>query len=963
MAFDAFLSYSHAGDGRLAPALQRAMQRLAKPWYRARALRVFRDESALSANPHLWSSIQDALDESDWFVLLASPEAAASEWVDRELRHWLATKRADRILAAVTDGTWQWDNREHRLLGTAVPTAIREVFSDEPRHVDLRWARVDTDLDLRSSRFRDVAAQLAAPVHGIAKDDLESEDVRLHRHARRLARGAGTVLVLLVVLSLSLGAFAWQQRGQARSAAATARREADAVRRDDAKVRRAADAVKRAADAVIARSLAADSLAALHAGRNDLALLLAVEAERARSDVTSAGTLVSALVDQPMLDRQLHGLSKTTTPLGFSPDGRFFAATGDHVRIWDLRSGQPLAHEPVTSNGQFADSGRLFVGTSTAGIAVWDLATGRVIQHLPTVGATWATAAAASVLASDASDGTLDVWNLRTGVRLASIATGLPSSGLGWSAWPGLAPGIALSADGTTVALASTALTAGNSVVHVQAWNVATGSALGSGCTDTSAGPTLFEPTLLSVEVLPDDRTVRTVRSDRNNETGALFGQCDAGSGRLTLRPSNLGLTESIAGVSPDEHTIAVRDGATIQLVRAVDGAAVGRPVRAPYGGWMVPMSGTVTFSPDGRYFAASEFGGDVRIWRTAPQTRLEGSTDLGSDVAQTLSSNAGEMAVTNGGDVVDLTTTKTVTHFANFTPINAATSLPLSVAAISTDGRTVAALTANALTVFDRQTNRSRTEQVRISCSRGVDALGISQRLAIVGCLSEGVIQTIDLSTSPWQTGAPVTIGPWPTGLTFSSDGRALAVTGDVGCCGGLQLVDIAGTQLKPEAPILDRGVSGSFTPDSRAYVLARGNGEIDRLAVGSRNGASTVVALPGAGAQGVLGVSRDGRILATAGTGTGIGLWDLQARQLVANIPVPDLSILGAQANFELSALVIDGYLPSSNRRRLDRFEFSPAAWEQDACTIADRNLTQSEWTQFLPGVPYHKTCPALP
>ena len=53
MAFDAFMSYSHAADGRLAPALQRAMQRLAKPWYRVRALRVFRDETALLANPHL----------------------------------------------------------------------------------------------------------------------------------------------------------------------------------------------------------------------------------------------------------------------------------------------------------------------------------------------------------------------------------------------------------------------------------------------------------------------------------------------------------------------------------------------------------------------------------------------------------------------------------------------------------------------------------------------------------------------------------------------------------------------------------------------------------------------------------------------------------------------------------------------------------------------------------------------
>src|SRR5438128_12506683 len=90
MAFDAFISYSHAADGRLAPALQRAIQRLAKPWYRARALRVFRDESALSANPHLWASIQTALDESEWFILLASEEAASSEWVNPELEHWLA---------------------------------------------------------------------------------------------------------------------------------------------------------------------------------------------------------------------------------------------------------------------------------------------------------------------------------------------------------------------------------------------------------------------------------------------------------------------------------------------------------------------------------------------------------------------------------------------------------------------------------------------------------------------------------------------------------------------------------------------------------------------------------------------------------------------------------------------------------------------------------------------------------
>ena len=45
MGYDGFISYSHAGDGRLAPALQEGLQRLAKRWNSRRALRVFRDET------------------------------------------------------------------------------------------------------------------------------------------------------------------------------------------------------------------------------------------------------------------------------------------------------------------------------------------------------------------------------------------------------------------------------------------------------------------------------------------------------------------------------------------------------------------------------------------------------------------------------------------------------------------------------------------------------------------------------------------------------------------------------------------------------------------------------------------------------------------------------------------------------------------------------------------------------
>ena len=62
--YDGFISYSHAADDLLAPRLQAGLQRFAKPWWKRRALRIFRDESSLSANPHLWSSITDALDKS-----------------------------------------------------------------------------------------------------------------------------------------------------------------------------------------------------------------------------------------------------------------------------------------------------------------------------------------------------------------------------------------------------------------------------------------------------------------------------------------------------------------------------------------------------------------------------------------------------------------------------------------------------------------------------------------------------------------------------------------------------------------------------------------------------------------------------------------------------------------------------------------------------------------------------------
>jgi len=227
MTFNGFISYSHAADGRLAPAIQRGLHRLAKPWHRRRALWIFRDQTGLAVTPGLWSSIQTALDGSDYFLLLASPEAARSPWVNREIEHWIAGKSADRILPVVTDGEWAWDNDRGDFTegSTAVPPSLRGVFTEEPFFLDLRWARGSEHLSLQHSRFRDAIAQLAAPMHGVSKDELEGEDVRQHRRARRLLSVAAVTLLVLTVLASVTGVSAVRNAERARNNAAEALRQ------------------------------------------------------------------------------------------------------------------------------------------------------------------------------------------------------------------------------------------------------------------------------------------------------------------------------------------------------------------------------------------------------------------------------------------------------------------------------------------------------------------------------------------------------------------------------------------------------------------------------------------------------------------------------------------------------------------------------------------------------------------
>lgn len=313
VTFDGFISYSHAADDLLAPRLQAGLQKFAKPWWKRRAVRIFRDESSLAANPHLWSSITEALDDSSWFVLLLSQDAASSEWVGKEIEHWIANRPADRILPVVTDGEFTWENGD--VTGTSVPPALQGVFGEEPRWVDLRFARDEEQLDLQNPDFSAAVADIAATIRGVPKDELASEEVKQHR---RTVRTAWAAVGLVTVLAIAAAGFGIQSarnadeaerqaeiaaeqaaRAEANAAAeAAARTEADAnaaeALANSERADREAEAAREAEALAEARELATASVGTVEEDP-ELSTLLALEAIRAAPNSDLPPELENAL--------------------------------------------------------------------------------------------------------------------------------------------------------------------------------------------------------------------------------------------------------------------------------------------------------------------------------------------------------------------------------------------------------------------------------------------------------------------------------------------------------------------------------------------------------------------------------------------------------------------------------------------------------------------------------------------
>jgi WD40 repeat protein len=317
--YDGFISYSHAADRTLSRPVQRCLETLAKPLYQRKALWIFRDEPSLAATESLWPTIQGAMESSRYFILLASPDAARSPWVRRELTWWMHNRDSHTLLIALTAGAIAWDPTSDNFAWDstdALPDELSGWFRQEPLWVDLRWTRDQAGLSPRDPRLQDAVAALASPIRGIPKDELVGLDIVLHRRTVRLTQIAVTLLVLLTIAAFTGAVVAVNQR----------------------------DSARRQTRLAESRALVNAAISTAPT-RLDLSLLMAQRAVTMHPAPDTRAALLAAVVASPHLARFIQE-SSPVTDIAVRPNGGAAVGHGDgSIGLFDsdFRHERPLA--------------------------------------------------------------------------------------------------------------------------------------------------------------------------------------------------------------------------------------------------------------------------------------------------------------------------------------------------------------------------------------------------------------------------------------------------------------------------------------------------------------------------------------------------------------------------------------------------------------------------------------------
>jgi len=146
---------------------------------------VFRDRDDLSSVADLGTTVKQALADSENLIVVCSPRAAASHWVNEEIRHFARLDRAARIFCIIVGGGPAADGS----VAACFPAALAEAGMAEPLAADVRkWADGKKVAKLK----------LIAGLLGIRLDKLRRRELQRQRK-QQVITGLGVVVAVSLI--------------------------------------------------------------------------------------------------------------------------------------------------------------------------------------------------------------------------------------------------------------------------------------------------------------------------------------------------------------------------------------------------------------------------------------------------------------------------------------------------------------------------------------------------------------------------------------------------------------------------------------------------------------------------------------------------------------------------------------------------------------------------------------------
>ncbi len=384
-AHDVFISYSRA-DKEFARKLEKALEDYRPPKNLAvpkRHLSVFRDESDFTGVEY-YSSITTHLSVSEKLLVLCSPSARRSTYVNDEIRRFVARRGAENVIPLLLSGLPNGEARTEQETDMAFPEALIEAIpmpiAADYRAFETRGGRVDR------GAFADSWYLILANVYRISRSEIEERDRK--RRARRQRVVASIAASMIVALSFAL-IITLRSQQQAVRAAQLERSANERAQQKQREAEAAALAERAAKEQTLARALAARA-ELLVSGRGELvevAGLLAIEAMNRAPSLEADRALRRGLELLPERVAEIPCTAGGEVRRGvFSPDGHQLATVSANgpVTLWDTATGRK---GPVLDAGRDVAAiafhpGRSHVAIVAEGATVWDSVSGRLVVRL-----------------------------------------------------------------------------------------------------------------------------------------------------------------------------------------------------------------------------------------------------------------------------------------------------------------------------------------------------------------------------------------------------------------------------------------------------------------------------------------------------------------------------------------------------------------------------------------------------